>query len=805
MSRSANTDGVSRSASESSRSSSLNRSSSSSRTSSSGRTARASAAGAGMGAGAGRTAEAGWTGRENAVATGSGAAGVRVSSGSARSVAETASGTHPVSGLTRNGVGCAGRPDDARGSSALGGRGRGADVADGGAVVEQGRGVSAVISEARIVPLRPRAVLSLSWGGSGVKLEKPSVARTVIRRADADTARLRARGHPFRSRLGQTSRRTPRDSTRSGRRGSHCDACAAGAHAFSPRALFVTGLGDGKNTKARYAPTFFIHAVRPPLLSVACTTRRPRTRRHAPRSSHVCRRARRREGLGPWRGHRARAASNPGARPSSVVSITARRRPSSALTIGSARGALSAASRSICAAAGYARHSTRTRDPRFECHPPNPPREPPRGPSRARANLTLNPQAPIRRTTRPLTSTSRPSLPAFAHLRATDAPTADQLKAAEAAVAEAGDKIRALKAAGATNTDASVQEGVASLKALKAELAALEGGRHLAPRARPRAQEEASAAAEAEADPVQEGRGQEGCRGCRGWNLERRGGSRIASGRWRRSAARARNPSRTDSIARTPRRSFRRRTRVSRRALRWRVSWRLCAAGSRRVASSASSRFCRWRMIRARSSCTAIKAGGRRRAGTFKRIVDLVDMGDIVGARGVVKRTEKGELSVAVESFEMLTKSLLPLPDKFKGLTDVETRYRQRYVDLIASPEVRDTFRTRAAIVSGIRRFLDDRAFMEMETPVLESPRRRRRRQALQHVSQRVGHGSHPPHRHRAPPQATRRRRFRARVRARSHLPQRGHLHVSTTRSSRPWRCTRRTRTCPTSPSSPRR
>jgi len=97
------------------------------------------------------------------------------------------------------------------------------------------------------------------------------------------------------------------------------------------------------------------------------------------------------------------------------------------------------------------------------------------------------------------------------------------------------------------------------------------------------------------------------------------------------------------------------------------------------------------------------------------------NMGDIVGARGTVKRTEKGELSIAVDSFEMLTKSLLPLPDKFKGLTDVEMRYRQRYVDLIANPEVRDTFRARAGIVSGIRRFLDDRAFMEMETPVLET------------------------------------------------------------------------------------
>jgi lysyl-tRNA synthetase class 2 len=112
---------------------------------------------------------------------------------------------------------------------------------------------------------------------------------------------------------------------------------------------------------------------------------------------------------------------------------------------------------------------------------------------------------------------------------------------------------------------------------------------------------------------------------------------------------------------------------------------------------------------------------GGENAGAFKRIVDFVDVGDIVGARGAVKRTEKGELSIAADDVEMLTKSLLPLPDKHKGLQDVETRYRQRYVDLIASPEVRDVFRARAAIVSGIRRFLDDRAFMEMETPVLES------------------------------------------------------------------------------------
>mmetsp|Transcript_23741 Transcript_23741/g.58183 ORF Transcript_23741/g.58183 Transcript_23741/m.58183 type:complete len:461 (-) Transcript_23741:601-1983(-) len=105
--------------------------------------------------------------------------------------------------------------------------------------------------------------------------------------------------------------------------------------------------------------------------------------------------------------------------------------------------------------------------------------------------------------------------------------------------------------------------------------------------------------------------------------------------------------------------------------------------------------------------------------GLFDTIKDLVDLGDIVGARGTVKRTEKGELSIAVDGFEMLTKSLLPLPDKFKGLQDVERRYRQRYIDLIVNPEVRDVFRTRAGIVSGIRRYMDDLGFMEFETPVL--------------------------------------------------------------------------------------
>ncbi|MFE1747805.1 lysine--tRNA ligase [Coleofasciculus sp. H7-2] len=104
----------------------------------------------------------------------------------------------------------------------------------------------------------------------------------------------------------------------------------------------------------------------------------------------------------------------------------------------------------------------------------------------------------------------------------------------------------------------------------------------------------------------------------------------------------------------------------------------------------------------------------------FKHLKDLTDAGDILGAKGTIKRTEKGELSVYVKQYAILTKSLLPLPDKWHGLTDVAKRYRQRYVDLIVNPEVRETFRRRALITAGIRRYLDKLGFIEIETPVLQ-------------------------------------------------------------------------------------
>ena len=105
----------------------------------------------------------------------------------------------------------------------------------------------------------------------------------------------------------------------------------------------------------------------------------------------------------------------------------------------------------------------------------------------------------------------------------------------------------------------------------------------------------------------------------------------------------------------------------------------------------------------------------------FNHLKKLTDSGDILGAKGTIKRTEKGELSIYVNEYEILTKSLLPLPDKWGGLTDIEKRYRQRYIDLIINPQVRENFRRRARVTAAIRRYLEERDFLEIETPVLQS------------------------------------------------------------------------------------
>ena len=144
----------------------------------------------------------------------------------------------------------------------------------------------------------------------------------------------------------------------------------------------------------------------------------------------------------------------------------------------------------------------------------------------------------------------------------------------------------------------------------------------------------------------------------------------------------------------------------------------------------------------------------------FAALCDL-DVGDWIAVHGTMMRTKRGQLSVAVDSFELMSKSLRPLPEKFHGLTDKETRYRQRYVDLVMNPEVRTTFERRFKIVSAIRRYMEGQGYYEVE---------RARSRLL------------PAHRHGAAAEASARGRFREGVRDRSPVPQRGHGSVPQSR-----------------------
>ena len=100
-------------------------------------------------------------------------------------------------------------------------------------------------------------------------------------------------------------------------------------------------------------------------------------------------------------------------------------------------------------------------------------------------------------------------------------------------------------------------------------------------------------------------------------------------------------------------------------------------------------------------------------------LVKLLDLGDIIGVTGLVRRTPRGELTINASRVDILTKTLLPLPEKYHGLQDLETRYRQRYLDLIVNPESRATLRKRSAIVAALRGLLIERGFLEVETPML--------------------------------------------------------------------------------------
>lgn len=104
----------------------------------------------------------------------------------------------------------------------------------------------------------------------------------------------------------------------------------------------------------------------------------------------------------------------------------------------------------------------------------------------------------------------------------------------------------------------------------------------------------------------------------------------------------------------------------------------------------------------------------------FREFADL-DLGDLIGVEGRVFRTQRGQISVEAAGFRLLAKALRPLPEKWHGLKDVDLRYRQRYLDLIANPEVRDTFRARSRIISAIRRGLEEKGFLEVETPMMHT------------------------------------------------------------------------------------
>ncbi|MDA1186149.1 MAG: OB-fold nucleic acid binding domain-containing protein, partial [Acidobacteria bacterium] len=103
------------------------------------------------------------------------------------------------------------------------------------------------------------------------------------------------------------------------------------------------------------------------------------------------------------------------------------------------------------------------------------------------------------------------------------------------------------------------------------------------------------------------------------------------------------------------------------------------------------------------------------------RIFKLLDFGDWIGVDGRLFRTKTNELTIWASSLEFLAKCLLPLPEKWHGLTDVETRYRQRYLDLIVNPDARGVFETRSRVVTAIREFLSSRGFLEVETPMMQS------------------------------------------------------------------------------------
>ena len=186
------------------------------------------------------------------------------------------------------------------------------------------------------------------------------------------------------------------------------------------------------------------------------------------------------------------------------------------------------------------------------------------------------------------------------------------------------------------------------------------------------------------------------------------------------------------------------------------------------------------------------ESGRRGRLGPRRASCDL---GDLLGVDGTLGRTKTGELTVFADGLTFLGKCLLPPPEKWHGLTDVEKRSRQRYVDLFSNPESLQAFVGRTKVLAAFRRVLADRGFVEVETPDHAADRRRRGGAAVRHASQRARPPALPADRPRIAPEAAARRRHGARLRDRPRLPQRGDQPASTTPSSPCWRRTRPTAT----------
>ena len=177
---------------------------------------------------------------------------------------------------------------------------------------------------------------------------------------------------------------------------------------------------------------------------------------------------------------------------------------------------------------------------------------------------------------------------------------------------------------------------------------------------------------------------------------------------------------------------------------------------------------------------------------------DALDLGDWVGVEGTVMVTRKGELSVKVDRFELLAKALRPLPDKWKGLTDTDTRYRQRYADLIVNEDARRVFEIRHAVVASFRRTLTDHGFVEVETPILhvEAGGAHARPFVTHHNA--LDLATVPAHRAGAAPEAADRRRAWSGCSRSGGCSATRACPAGTTPSSRCWSCTRPSATTPT-------